>query len=330
MRLSVNPRHRIFVLLGLLVLGSLGYYFATTDRSTDLVLLGTVDADEVVVGPVITGRIVKLAVQEGQDVKGGDLVAVLDSLELTSARDAQAASARSTKGDTASAVANAKAALSAAQASLAEAEADRAKQEALTRRTVSLAERGVVSSQDKDSAEQALKAAAAHETAARDQVAASRASLEAARARTLQAEAASAQTAEAEARVGYTKVLAPTGGKVTVRAAREGEVVSAGGTIVTITDLSQTWVYAAIPETEADAVKLGDVLAVRMPSGAKVDGKVIVKSVEGDFATQRDVSRMKRDIKTVRIKLLIPNPGEAYVPGMTAEVLVPKSRLVRA
>ncbi|HWQ08543.1 MAG TPA: efflux RND transporter periplasmic adaptor subunit [Holophaga sp.] len=326
----MNPRHRIFVLLGLLVLGSLGYYFATTDRSTDLVLLGTVDADEVVVGPVITGRIVKLAVQEGQDVKGGDLVAVLDSLELTSARDAQAASARSTKGDTASAVANAKAALSAAQASLAEAEADRAKQEALTRRTVSLAERGVVSSQDKDSAEQALKAAAAHETAARDQVAASRASLEAARARTLQAEAASAQTAEAEARVGYTKVLAPTGGKVTVRAAREGEVVSAGGTIVTITDLSQTWVYAAIPETEADAVKLGDVLAVRMPSGAKVDGKVIVKSVEGDFATQRDVSRMKRDIKTVRIKLLIPNPGEAYVPGMTAEVLVPKSRLVRA
>jgi len=117
---------------------------------------------------------------------------------------------------------------------------------------------------------------------------------------------------------------------VNVLAARQGEVVGAGGTIATIMDLTQTWVYAPLPETQADAVQLGDSLKVVMPSGASVQGKVIAKSAEADFATQRDINGgRKRDIKTVRLKLLIPNPEERFVPGMTAEVYVPKNKLVK-
>jgi HlyD family secretion protein len=40
------------------------------------------------------------------------------------------------------------------------------------------------------------------------------------------------------------------------------------------------------------------------------------------------VSRRKRDIKTIRLKLLIDNPGMRFVPGMLAEVYIPKSKLV--
>jgi HlyD family secretion protein len=94
-------------------------------------------------------------------------------------------------------------------------------------------------------------------------------------------------------------------------------------------DLSQTWVYAPLPETEADSVQIGDNLRVVMPSGSTTQGKVIAKSAEADFATQRDVSRRKRDIKTVRLKLLIDNPGMRYVPGMIAEVYIPKTKLVQ-
>ncbi|HEX9081173.1 MAG TPA: efflux RND transporter periplasmic adaptor subunit [Holophagaceae bacterium] len=325
----MNPRTRIFVLLGVLTLGALGYYVFSTDHTSDLVLMGTVDANTVTASPVIAGRIIQLAVQEGQDVKAGDLVAVLDSAELASARDAASAQALSAQGDTAGAVAAARAALSASRAALAEAGANRTNQEVLTRRMVALAAKGVASDQDRDAAVEALKAAQARELAARDQVAAAEAALRAAEARTQQAAAARAQTSQAETRVGYTRVLAPVSGKVSVLAAREGEVVAAGGPIATITDLGQTWVYAGLPETEADAVQVGDPLAVRMPSGARVEGQVLAKSAEGDFATQRDVSRIKRDIKTVRLKLLIPNPGERYVPGMTAEVLVPKAKQVR-
>ena len=66
-----------------------------------------------------------------------------------------------------------------------------------------------------------------------------------------------------------------------------------------------------------------------MPSGGTIQGKIINKSAEADFATQRDVSSRKRDIKTIQLKLLIDNPGEKYVPGMTAEVYIPKDRLVK-
>jgi hypothetical protein len=49
--------------------------------------------------------------------------------------------------------------------------------------------------------------------------------------------------------------------------------------------------------------------------------------VEGDFATQRDVSRRKRDIKTIVLKIRLDNPKGAFVPGMTAEVLVSPAQM---
>jgi len=135
---------------------------------------------------------------------------------------------------------------------------------------------------------------------------------------------------QADVQLGYTKVFAPVSGKVNVRAARQGEVVAAGSPIVTVMDLGQTWVYAPLPETQADAVQLGDSLRVVMPSGAIVWGKVISKASVADFATQRDINGgPKRDIETVQVKLLIDNPGERFVPGMTADVYVPKSKLVK-
>jgi len=77
-------------------------------------------------------------------------------------------------------------------------------------------------------------------------------------------------------------------------------------------------------------VQLGDQLRVVLPSGAGVQGKVITKSAEADFATQRDINGgRKRDIKTVRLKMLIDNPGEKFVPGMTADVYIPKTKLVK-
>ncbi len=63
-------------------------FFWLADHSSDLVLIGTVDANQVVVSPKIMGRIERLAVDEGTVVKIGDTVAVLDSQELTADRQA--------------------------------------------------------------------------------------------------------------------------------------------------------------------------------------------------------------------------------------------------
>ena len=67
----MSARNRVFVILGVLLVGSLIWYLTTTRRSTDLQLIGTVDANEVIVSSKIPGRIQTLTVEEGQDVTPG-------------------------------------------------------------------------------------------------------------------------------------------------------------------------------------------------------------------------------------------------------------------
>ncbi len=352
----MNARNRIFVILGVLFVISLCWYFFSTKRTEDLQLIGTVDANEVIVSSRIPGRIEKLTVDEGDTVNAGQLIATIQSDDLAAARNAAEATAasqhylvqqardteRQLGGSTASQVANSEAQLQAAKATLVQAQAQLDHQNADTSRTVELAAQGVASQQLRDEQVTALAAAKAAVDTAKQNVAAAAAALKVAQANTAQAQAqskavdatrsqmqnAQALLSQAQVQLGYAQVTAPISGKVNVRAARQGEVVSAGTPIITITDLTQTWIYAPLPETQADAVQLGDMLRVVMPSGATLQGKIIEKSAEADFATQRDVSRRKRDIETVRLKLLIDNPGMRYVPGMLAEVYIPKDKLV--
>ena len=353
----MNARNKVFLILGLLTVGSLIWYLVTVRPTTDLQLIGTVDANEVVVSSKIPGSIQTLTVDEGQQVTAGQLIAIIESDDLQAARKAAEATAagqnwklgetveteRQTRGETGSAAVNAEAQLSAAKATLAQAKANYDHQQADTSRTVALAQQGIMSEQAKDDAATSLQATKAAVDAAKENVAAAEASLRQARAHELLTNVAArtvdetrdvvvnarALADQAKVELGYAQVFAPVSGRVNVRAARQGEVVAAGAAIVTIMDLTQTWVYAPLPETQADAVQLGDSLRVVMPSGATLQGKVINKAAEADFATQRDVGARKRDIKTVQLKLLIDNPGERFVPGMIAEVDIPKSKLVK-
>ncbi len=346
----MSARNRFFILLGIIFVIAATYYFFSTDHSHDLVLIGTVDANQVIVSAQVEGRIQKLLVDEGTPVKAGDLIAELDPSELQAQQAAATATIsslqhkvaemqhteKSTSGSTSSDVANARAKLSSAQAQLLQAKATLERTDSDSRRTVALAKAGIASDQERVQAETNLQAAQATVQAQQDLVSAAEADLKAAQARTSQGDAAKstvaateadlknviAQKNQAEVRLGYTKIYAPVTGTVSVRAARQGEVVNIGAPIVTIVDLSDTWARAAIPETYADHIGYGDVLRVRLPGGTETTGKVFFKGVEGDFATQRDVSRRKRDIKTIGLKVRLDNPKGAYVPGMTAEVLV--------
>jgi HlyD family secretion protein len=354
----MNARNRVFMILGLLTLGSLTWYLLTARAPNDLRLIGTVDANEVLVSAKIPGRVQTLNVEEGQQVKAGELIAEIESDDLAAARKAAQATVvsnrsklseteeteRQNQGEVSSASINAEAQVRAAQAALAQAQANLEHQKADTTRTVALAKQGIMSEQSRDEAETSLRADEAAVLTAQENISAAQAAFKQAKAHELlalvsartvastrgQVENSVALADQANVELGYAQVFAPVSGRVNVLAARQGEVLSSGGTIATVMDLSQTWVYAPLPETQADAVQLGDNLKVVMPSGASVDGKVIAKSSLADFATQRDINGgRKRDIKTVQIKLLIPNPDERYVPGMTAEVYIPKAKLVK-
>ena len=351
----MNARNKFLIVLGIILAASTAYYLISTPRSSDLVLIGTVDSNQIIVSPQMQGRIAKLLVDEGTQVKQGDLIAVIDPSELEAEARAAAAmidSLRSqvsatqatkeaTQGSTSSNVVNAQARLQSTRAQLLQAEATLQRTESDSRRMIELAKQGVASDQDRVQAESNLKAQLATVQSLKDQVAAAAADLNTALANINQAHAAAstvestraqlanseAQLKEAEVRLGYTKIYAPVNGTVSVRAAREGEVLTAGQPIVTIMDLGDTWVRAAIPETESDHIALGDTLRIRLPGGTVTSGKVFFKSPEADFATQRDVSRRKRDIRTIVLKVRLDNPRSAYVPGMTAEVLVSPDQL---
>src|SRR5205823_8196890 len=91
----MSARNRFFILLGIIFVIAAGYYYFSTNHTNDLVLIGTVDANQVIVSAQVEGRIQKLLVDEGTRVKAGDLIAVLDPSELQAQVAAASATIRS-------------------------------------------------------------------------------------------------------------------------------------------------------------------------------------------------------------------------------------------
>jgi HlyD family secretion protein len=135
--------------------------------------------------------------------------------------------------------------------------------------------------------------------------------------------AAAAQRAKADVRLGYAEIHAPIDGIVDVRAALPGEVVTPGQPVVTLINQDDLWVRVDVEETYIDRVRVGDKLTVRLPSGAELQGTVFYRGADAGFATQRDVSRTKRDIKTFEVRLRVDNKDRRLAVGMTAYVELP-------
>ena len=78
----MSARNRFVILLGIIFVIAATYYYFSTNHSRNMALIGTVDANQVIVSAQVEGRIQKLLVDEGTPVKAGDLIAVLDPSEL--------------------------------------------------------------------------------------------------------------------------------------------------------------------------------------------------------------------------------------------------------
>jgi HlyD family secretion protein len=102
-------------------------------------------------------------------------------------------------------------------------------------------------------------------------------------------------------------------------------VVNIGQPILTVINPDDLWVRADVEETYIERIRLGDKLKVRFPSGEERMGTVFFRGVDAGYATQRDVSRTKRDIKTFEIRLRVDNRDRRLWPGLTAFVILPFS-----
>lgn len=343
---------RFFVFLMVIFIIALVVYVFTTPSTKEMQFTGIIMGNDYIASPLVQGRLQHLMVDEGSSVKKGQLIAEIDPKELQAARDSSAANIRTfearlnqsdetrTMNDqqTAAAVQQAEAAATAARSQLAQAKTTLALNEVTYKRDEGLFRGGVLTAQERDTAEQNFLGSQANVKALEDQARAAEAQLAVAKANRKQVDVqqadiaatraqlaqAVAQKSQAQTQLGYTEIYAPADGIVSVRVARQGETVQAGGPIVTILDIDHLWVQADIEETYIDQITFGQKLPVRLPSGNVIDGTVFYKGVEGDFATQRDVSRTKRDIKSFEIKVAIPNAERRLFTGMTAYVLLPQ------
>lgn len=253
-----------------------------------IILTGVVTTDEVVVSPEISGRLQHLFVAEGDTVTNGELLARIQPELWRADLQFYASSEQQSTAD------------------LAQAQADLENARLNFERIRGLYSNGVESVQDFDAARTSYDSARARVDAAHEQI-----------------QAAAAQSQKAKVYLDYTKVFAPTGGIVDTRVALQGEMVSASQPIVTLINPNDLWVSANVEETYIDRIRLGEKFLVRLPSGATREGTVFYRSVDADYATQRDVSRTKRDIKTFEIRLRCDNSDRALAVGMTAYVIIP-------
>ena len=306
------------LILGMVAIAAIASGFALTHRRgpDHVTLTGIVTTSDVVVSPQVTGRVSQLLVSEGSEVRASQLIATLEPAEMQADRayfalsaDALTSQVQASEADLAATI---------AQQREAQATLDNSKK-VLDRYEV-LLKSGGLTPQEVEAARTQFDVAQARVSAADKQVANRRSAVQALKE---QQAAARAQTTKADVRLRYLQITAPISGTVDVRAAREGEVIAAGQPIVTLVNPDSLWVRADVEESYIDAVRVGDTLTVVLPSGAKRSGVVFYRGVDADYATQRDVSRIKRDVKTFEVRLRVDNKDRRLAVGMTATVMVP-------
>jgi multidrug resistance efflux pump len=234
----------------------------------------------------------------------------------------------------------AEATLASAEAQRTAAQADAENARLLFERNKQLLPQGIVSVEEFDHTRTTYESAKARLDSLKRQVEAARAALEMARsnaeqvamkthalgASQQQQAAADAQRAKANVRLAYTEIHAPIDASVDVLAVRMGEVVSPSQPLLTLIDPDDLWVRADVEETYIDRIRVGDAMTIRLPSGDERQGVVFYRGVDAGFATQRDVSRFKRDIKTFEVRLRVDNHDRRLAVGMTAYVQLALSR----
>ncbi len=251
---------------------------------------GTIEVDEVHVGPRSSGRVEKIFAQEGDRLRAGQPIVQLDAAELTARRD-----------------------LAAAQIETALRDAD-SQQEQLeflrddSKRQQDLLRRKVVSPTD---AEKAGSSARAQEK-----------NVDAARMRVVQARA---QLADIDAQLAEMQVKAPTDSILEVLNVKVGDVLPANREVATLLLPEHLWVRVYVPEPWLGQIKVGDPARVRVDSfrGKDFEGKVEQINRQAEF-TPRNVQTVADRIRQVfGVKIRLPNNDDHLRAGMSADVYFP-------
>lgn len=319
----------VLPLLSLAAVGAIAWGLWRAAQPEPEQLQGMLEARETDVALKVAGRIVEVAVTEGQQVARGALLVRLDSPEVA-ARMAQASGAR----DAAQAVANkADNGARAEEVRMARAQWDRAvaAQDLAAKswqRVENLFREGLVPAQRRDEAEANLRAAEGATRAAKAQLDLARAGARvedraaaAAQLRQVEGVVQEVQAAQAEA-----ELRSPVAGEVAKVLAKVGELSPQGVPVVSIVDLADHWALFNVREDRIAAFGIGAEFDAVVPalSPQAVRFKVTASSALPDFATWRATrSGAVYDMRTFEVRAQPLQPLRGMRPGMSVLVQLP-------
>jgi len=313
---SMDERMRIapiIVVAFLVAAAGSGYAYWLKEQATRVPVglaraNGRIEVERVDIATKYAGRLAEVSVNEGADVEKDDILARIDPTEILAQRAATRAAVHRAHQGVASAEANV--AVREAELKLAEIE---------LKRTIELTRGNTATQAELD-----------RRTAQRD---ISRASLDSAKVAVEDAqaavEAAEAQVTQIEAVIADMTLKAPVSGRVEYRLAQAGEVVAAGGRVLTLLDLSDVHMTIFLPTSEAGRLELGSEARIVLDSAPEyvVSATVSFVAAEAQFTPKYVETANEREKLMYRIKLHIdPQILETYrgyvKAGMTGNAYV--------
>ncbi|MGI9334542.1 MAG: HlyD family secretion protein [Gammaproteobacteria bacterium] len=267
---------------------------------------GRIEATEVDIATKLPGRIEVVLADEGDVVEAGDVVARMDTRTLDAELEQAEAELRRAHTERAH-----------AEAVVVQQRAERDFQAKELVRFQALALKGSVSFESLDQRRSMQQVAQARLQAAQIKVAQSQAEID----------AAQATVKRVKVELDETTLVAPRRGRVLYRLAEPGEMLAAGGKIMTLLDLSDVYMTVFMPETVAGRIPLG--ADARMVLDAAPDvvipARVVFVSPQAQFTPKQVETRSEREKLSFRVKVAVDpelaaryeNQVKSGVPGVS-------------
>ena len=281
------------------------------DLSPTVFGIGVVEARlAYAVGPVAPGRVLRVLVDQGDEVKAGQLLAEMDPVDL----DRRVQAAQSAGSRTRQSVRAAEA-LEAQAASRADfARANRERDLGLLRQNVIPRQALDASSHEADLAEAALAAARANVAAAAQDVARTEAELRG---------VASLRT--------NLRLLSPVDGIVVSREAEPGTTVVGGQALLRLVVPGSMWVRARVDQSRAHGLQVGQParIVLRSTPDTVLPGRVARIEMQSDAVTEERVVDVAFDSPPARLFLGELAETTILLPGEPAVLVVPSAAIAR-
>ncbi len=291
-------------------------------KSEPEVIQGYVEVSEYRVSSKVPGRVLELRVKEGDYVKVGDTLAILDAPDVK-AKLAQAQSAESaaTAMDQMANNGARREQINGAFALLQQAKAGLEIAQKSYNRVQRLYDEGVMSAQKRDEAFANYKALEAQVKAAKSQydMAVNGARREEKLAAAAQVNRAKGAVQEVSSYINETMQIAQKEGEVSDVFPKVGELIGTGSPIMNISILDDMWGTFNVREDQLNGMQVGSTITAFVPAFNKeIKMKVYYIKDQGSYATWKATkANGQYDLKTFEVKARPIKPFEGLRPGMS-------------